>query len=77
MGLRPNEKMFKRGAAGLDAALAKTPYLVEGRFTVADIIVGYTVNWGHEMGWINGFPNLLAYLERLFEQEHCTLRRHE
>ena len=74
--LAQNERMFKRGAVGLDAGLAQTPYLVEGRFTVADIIVGYTVNWGHEMGWIENFPSLLAYLERLFEREHCTLRRH-
>lgn len=74
--LPQNERMFRRGAAGLDAALAQTTYLVEGRFTVADIIVGYTVNWGHEMGWIENFPNLLVYLERLFEREHCTLRRH-
>ncbi len=42
----------------------------------ADIIVGYTINLGHELGWINDFPNVLAYLGRLFEREHCTLVRY-
>lgn len=38
--------MFKRGAT----VQGETPYLVERRFTVADIIVGYTVNWGARDG---------------------------
>ena len=70
------EMLFKRSAAALDAALTDTPFLVEGRFTVTDIIVGYTVNFGHEFGWIAEFPNVLAYLHRLYEREHCTLVRH-
>ena len=73
--LPQNEMMFKRGAAALDAVLAETPYLVEGRFTVTDIIVGYTVNFGDFFGWLGDFPHLVAYLERLFAREHCTLVR--
>ncbi len=72
-----NKTLFKRSAAALDTALADTNYLIENRFTVTDIIVGYTVNFGHEQGWINDFPNLLAYLERLLQREHCTLVRHK
>ena len=71
-----NEMLFRKSATALNSALSDTPFLIEGRFTVADIIVGYTVNFGHEMGWIQGFPNLLAYLNRLLEREHCTLVRH-
>ena len=70
-----NEMMYKRSAAALDGALSDTPFLIEGRFTVTDIIVGYTISFGHELGWIKDFPNLLAYLDRLFEREHCTLVR--
>ena len=40
-----NTRMTLRSAAVLDAELAKHDYLVEDRFTVTDIIVGYTVNW--------------------------------
>ncbi|MEM7129944.1 MAG: glutathione S-transferase family protein [Chloroflexota bacterium] len=75
--LAQDEMMFKRSAAALDGVLASTPYLVEERFTVADIIVGYTVNFGDWYGWINEFPNLVAYLERLFQREHCTMIRSE
>jgi len=63
--LPQNEMMFKRGAAALDRALSETSYLIEEQFTVTDIIVGYTVNFGDWMGWLGEFPNLVAYLECL------------
>ena len=68
--------MFKRSAAALNVVLGKTDYLIEDRFSVTDIIVGYTISWGQEQGLLSEFPNLLAYLERLLEREHCTLTRH-
>ena len=71
-----NSMMFRRAAAALDAVLSKTKYLVEDRFSVTDIIVGYTINWGQEQGLIGEFANLVAYMARLFEREHCTLTRH-
>ena len=74
--IEQNAMMFKRNAAALDAMLAKTDYLIEDRFSVTDIIVGYTVSWGQEQGLLSKSPNLQAYLERLFEREHCTLTRH-
>ncbi len=73
--IEQNSMMFKRGAAALDTALRETEYLIENQFSVTDIIVGYTVSWGQEQGLFNDFPSLLAYLERLFEREHCTLIR--
>ncbi len=73
--IEQNAMMFKRSAAALDAVLGKTNYLIEGRFTVTDIIVGYTINFGHEQGLVSEFSNLLAYLERLLQREHCTLVR--
>jgi glutathione S-transferase len=73
--IEQNSMMYKRAAAALDAVLGRTDYLVDGRFSATDIIVGYTISWGQE-GLLSGFPNLLAYLERLLEREHCTLKRH-
>ena len=72
-----NSRMFVRSAAVLDAALAETDYLVEDRFTVTEIIVGYTVSWGRSDGLLGDFAHLRAYLERLLEREHCTLERPE
>jgi glutathione S-transferase len=74
--IEQNSMMYKQAAAVLDAVLEKTEYLIEGRFSATDIIVGYTINWGQEQGLLNGLPNLQAYLERLLEREHCTLERH-
>lgn len=71
-----NTTIFHRAAAVLDMVLAKSDYLVDNRFSVTDIIVGYTVSWGQEFGLINAFPNLNAYLARLLDREHCTLKRH-
>ncbi len=74
--IEQNSMMFKRGAAALNTVLGETDYLIEDRFSVTDIIVGYTVAWGQEQGLLSGFPNLVAYLERLLEREHCTLPPH-
>jgi len=74
--IEQNALLFKRGAAALDAVLRKTNYLIEERFSVTDIIVGYTINWGQEQGLLGECPGLLAYVERLFAREHCTLIRH-
>ena len=73
--IEQNAMMYKRSAAALEAVFAETDYLIENRFTVTDIIVGYTINFGREQDLLSEFPNLLAYLERLFQREHCTLTR--
>jgi glutathione S-transferase len=74
--IQQNSMMFRRSAAALEEVLGTTAYLVEGRFTVTDIIVGYTINFGHEQGLVSEFPNLMAYLKRLYQREHCTLVRY-
>ena len=74
--IQQNSMMFRRSAAALEEVLGKTAYLIEGRFTVTDIIVGYTINFGHEQGLVSEFPNPMAYLKRLYQREHCTLVRY-
>lgn len=66
--------LFKRSAAVLDAELERSDYLIGNRFSVADIIVGYAANLGRRCGYLDeGLPNVLRYLQRLFQREHCTL----
>jgi glutathione S-transferase len=74
--IEQNSIMYKRAASVLDTVFEQTDYLIENRFSATDIIVGYTISWGQEQGLLSGFPNLLAYLERLLGREHCTLKRH-
>lgn len=71
-----NEMLFKKGAAVLDEFLDKVKYLVDDRFSVTDIFVGYTISWGQEDGLLAEFPNLQGYLDRLLVREHCPLTRH-
>lgn len=71
--LEQNAGFFRRGAGVLEQELSGYDYLVGNRFTVTDIIVSYTVNAGRKNGYIEGMPNLHAYLKRMFAREHCTL----
>lgn len=73
--IEQNNRFFVKSAAALDQHLAEHEYLVEDRFTAADIIVSYTVAFGEEQGLLAGFGALTAYLDRLSEREHCTLTR--
>ena len=68
-----NTKMFKKGAIAIDQYLANQDYFVENRFTVADIIIGYTLNWARRMELVKDFKSINLYLERLFSREHCEL----
>ena len=68
-----NSKAFKHAAKVLDKALESTGYLVGNKFSVTDILVGFTVNWGSLAGLIEHTPNLQKYLTRLKERPDCTL----
>jgi glutathione S-transferase len=57
--------MYKRAAAVLEVVFGKTDYLIEGRFSATDIIVGYTINWGQEQGLlVSKFAGLSGALAR-------------
>jgi len=68
-----NNAAFLQAARVLEKVLGETDYLVGKRFSVTDILVGFTLNWGKGAGLLNDFPNLNKYLERLKERPHCTL----
>ena len=70
-----NEKMFRRGAEAVENFLSENNFFVEDRFTVTDIIVGYTLNWGRRQGLVEDLPSINQYLERLFSRTECTLSR--
>lgn len=74
-GLEQNVGMFKRSALVLDAHLARHDYLVEDRFTVTDIIVGWCVNWGRRKGHLAECPALVRHMERLLDRPLCALAR--
>ena len=71
-----NSIFYRKGAAVLERVLRDKKFLVDDRFSVTDILVSYTVNWGYGDGLIDDCPNLIAYLERLYERGSCTLVKH-
>jgi glutathione S-transferase len=74
-GFKQNAMMFRRAASMLNDMLADRDYLVEDRFTVTDIIVGWTVNWGRRQGLLDGLSGLQLYLGRLLARPHCALAK--
>ncbi len=63
-------KWFIARLRRLDAHLENNDYLVDGRFTIADICVGYALYLGRDIGLSERFkPQTMAYLERLVERE--------
>lgn len=68
-----NIEAFLHAAKVLDKVMADSDYLINNRFSVTDILVGFTVGWGNGAGLLEKLPNLQNYLERLKERPHCTL----
>jgi glutathione S-transferase len=70
---KQNIKAFVHAAKVLDKVLENKDYLVGNQFSVTDILVGFTVNWGNIAGLLEQTPNLQDYLARLKGRPHCTL----
>jgi len=68
-----NRNAYRLSAAALEVALAENDYLVDNRFSVTDIIVGWTCHFGQKLGYNDGFNNMNAYLERLMQRPECAL----
>jgi len=60
-------RMAKTGAA-LEQALDGNEFIVGGRFTIADIVLGGVLESARKYGTSPNSPVLLAYLERLDER---------
>jgi len=66
-----NAKEAKRGLAVFDSALQGKTWLVEDRFSVTDIFVGYAVIWARVQGMTAELPNVTAYAERILARPLC------
>jgi glutathione S-transferase len=49
-------------------AVAPGPYLLDDRFTAADIVIGSTLRWGMMVGAVPERPEIVAYTNRLAER---------
>lgn len=68
-----NTGLASAGLEMLDQHLSRQPFLLGDDFSLTDIIVGWTVNWGRKAELLTSLPALQAYLARLHERPHCKL----
>jgi glutathione S-transferase len=70
---KQNAAAFVQNAQALEKHLTDHSYMVADQFSVTDILVGFTLNWGNGAGLLKDYPQLLSYLERLKARPHSTL----
>lgn len=57
---------FTAMARVLDAHMEGRQFIVGDRITAADCVTAYLMDWANENKLIDGFPNLRAYLDRMY-----------
>jgi len=65
---------FKEMAEVLEEHMQGRRFLVGDRVSVADFVMAYTLDWGNEVGLLEGFPRLLTYMERMYARPNAALR---
>lgn len=66
-----NAAAAKRSLAVIDTEIAGRDWLIENRFSVTDIIMGYDVCWAQVLGLTQGFDNVNAYAARILARPAC------
>ncbi len=65
---------FKTMAMTLEHHMQGRRFVVGERVTVADFVLGYTLDWANEDRLLEDFPELLAYMERMYQRPNAPLR---
>ncbi|KWD12348.1 glutathione S-transferase [Burkholderia ubonensis] len=65
---------FVNMAAILDRHLDGRAFIVGDTLTVADCVTAYLIDWANELKLIDAFPQLQAYLERLYARPNAPQR---
>jgi len=70
---KQNLKAYEYSAKVLDKVMEGSDYIIGNKFTITDILLGATLNWGNQIKLLEHTPNLREYLARLKKRPHCTL----
>ncbi len=65
---------FTTMAAVLDEHLKSRQFLVGNTVTIADFIMAYTLDWANEVQVLDGFPQLKAYMTKMYARPHAAPR---
>ncbi|MEY2933862.1 MAG: hypothetical protein RL033_4611 [Pseudomonadota bacterium] len=70
-----NAEEAKRALAVFDHHLEGRSWLIDERFSVTDIFVGYAINWARLQGLAAALPNVTAYCARLLDRPLCPYQK--
>ncbi len=65
---------FKEMAAVVESHLRGREFVVGDTVTVADFVLAYTLDWGHEVELLGDFPALETYVERMYARPRAAMR---
>ncbi len=65
---------FKAMATVLEKHMQGREFVVGDRLSVADLVLGYTLDWAQMVKLLGDFPQLCAYLERLYARDKAPMR---
>ncbi|ASJ62796.1 glutathione S-transferase (plasmid) [Sinorhizobium meliloti] len=65
---------FLAMAAVLEQHMKGREFIVGDRISIADCVTAYVLDWGNENGLLDDFPNLKAYLERMYARPKAPQR---
>ena len=65
---------FLAMATVLEKHMQGRQFVVGDRINAADLVMAYTLDWGNETGLLGGFPELRAYLEKMYQRPTAAPR---
>jgi glutathione S-transferase len=65
---------FKEMAAVLEAQMRGREFVVSEGVTLCDFVLAYTLDWGNEVKLLGDCPQLIAYMERMYQRPHAPPR---
>jgi glutathione S-transferase len=65
---------FKEMASVLEKHMQGRQFVAGDKVSVADLVMAYTLDWGNEDKLLDGCPQLLAYMERMYARPHAPPR---
>ena len=65
---------FTAMAQILDRHMVDREFVVGDSVTVADFVLGYTLDWAQMVGLLDGLPRLEGYMERMYDRPCAPMR---
>jgi glutathione S-transferase len=65
---------FKDMADVLEQHMQERQFVVGDSVTIADFVAAYTLDWANEIQLLDGFPQLLGYMKRMYDRPHAPMR---